>query len=62
MYILEKKLCKTPADFGQISAGGLNFSQGWGPGQSLDTLRYNDLSCTHHVTFLSTHHIYVLGM
>ena len=35
MYILGKNLCKTPADYGQISArdGGLNF--GRGPGRSL---------------------------
>ena len=39
MYILEKKFCETPADFGQISAvaGGLNFGRdrGRGPGRSL---------------------------
>ena len=37
MYILGKKFCNTPDDFGQISAeaGGLNFGQGRGPGRSL---------------------------
>ena len=52
MYILGKKLCKTPAHFGQISAGagGLNFGHGWGPSRSLVDLYERDL---HVLTYMN---------
>ena len=37
IYILVKKLCKTPADFGQISAGGLKIGRGLEIGRGLGT-------------------------